>query len=386
MKRPAVFFDRDNTLIANDGYLGDPAGVVLIDGAADAITALREHGFAIVTVSNQSGVARGMFPEEAVYACNARLDELLADQNPKATIDRHEFCPYHPEAPVERYRQDSELRKPRPGMILQAAQRLDLDLSRSWLVGDAPRDIEAGRTAGCRTILFSAPMLKPSAAAEEKGNADPDFVVATLEEAAKIIIRESRVDANDASAESPTVSASKESSQDAVVASGRKLTFAERVRSGTFQPTRPAGETSTTTAERPRKPLPAATELSPAEKPVERPPERPAPAPAISDKKVELAPVAAPAPKPTEPVSQSEDLSPLLEQILGELRLLRTHAPPADFAVTKMLAGIVQILVLAVMFLGYMHRDVSADFQSLMLLALTLQAMTIALLIMSRQT
>src|SRR3954454_4656527 len=130
MSRPAVFFDRDNTLIACDGYLGDPEKVELIDGAADAIVRCRQLGFAVVVFSNQSGVARGMFGEEAVHAVNHRLDDLLHEDDPAAIIDRHEFCPYHPEATVERYRQASDLRKPHPGMIHQAAHRLALDLTR----------------------------------------------------------------------------------------------------------------------------------------------------------------------------------------------------------------------------------------------------------------
>ena len=150
MKRPAVFFDRDNTLIACDEYLGDPAKVCLVDGAADAVARARNLGYATVIFSNQSGVARGLFPEEAVHAVNARLDEMLIDANPKAVIDRHEFCPFHPDASIDKYRQDSHLRKPRPGMIHQAAEALALDLTRSWVIGDAPRDIEAGKAAGCR--------------------------------------------------------------------------------------------------------------------------------------------------------------------------------------------------------------------------------------------
>src|SRR5450432_3207920 len=122
MKRPAIFFDRDNTLIACDGYLGDPEKVVLLDGAADAVARARTLGFATVVISNQSGVARGMFGEEDVLEVNSRLDELLAAVNPGAVIDRHEFCPYHPDAIVEQYKQDSSLRKPKPGMILAAAQ------------------------------------------------------------------------------------------------------------------------------------------------------------------------------------------------------------------------------------------------------------------------
>src|SRR5688572_2572686 len=148
MKRPAIFFDRDNTLIACDDYLGDPSKVQLVPGAANAVARARALGYATVVISNQSGVARGYFDETAVHNVNQRLDELLAEENPKAVIDRHEFCPDHPEASIEKYRRDSDRRKPGAGMIHSAAEALALDLSRSWLVGDAPRDVEAGKAAG----------------------------------------------------------------------------------------------------------------------------------------------------------------------------------------------------------------------------------------------
>jgi len=112
MKRPAIFFDRDNTLIACDEYLGDPNKVVLIDGAAEAVARARRLGYATVIFSNQSGVARGYFSEQAVHAVNERLDELLQQANAKAIIDRHEFCPYHPEASVE-FERRQEYRHPR---------------------------------------------------------------------------------------------------------------------------------------------------------------------------------------------------------------------------------------------------------------------------------
>src|SRR5947199_5849046 len=177
MKRPAVFFDRDNTLLVSDGYVGDPAQVKLMPGAADAVARARKLGFATVVVSNQSGVARGMFDEAAVCAVNAKIDELLRQSNPTAIIDRHEFCPYHPEGTVEEYRSESERRKPKPGMILEAARALALDLSRSWVIGDAPRDIEAGHAAGCATILLKhSPDFAQSPAASEPSSVEPDFI------------------------------------------------------------------------------------------------------------------------------------------------------------------------------------------------------------------
>lgn len=189
MKRPAVFFDRDNTLIACDGYLGDPAGVTVIPGTADAVARARALGYAVVVISNQSGVARGMFDEKAVEAVNQRLDQLLAATNPGAVIDRHEFCPYHPEGTVEPYRHESERRKPKPGMILEAARAMALDLPRSWLVGDSARDIEAGKAAGVRTILFTDPALPASPAAADNAKSKPDFTVSSLGEAVEVIAK-----------------------------------------------------------------------------------------------------------------------------------------------------------------------------------------------------
>ena len=187
VKKPAIFFDRDNTLIASDGYLGDPAAVRLIPGAAAAVARARDLGFAVVTISNQSGVARGLFGEDAVAAVNEKMAQLLLQENPRAKIDRNEFCPFHPEATIEKYRKDSDLRKPKPGMILAAAAALDLDLPASWIIGDAPRDIQAGYAAGCRTILVSSPTLKASPATLEPGSVDPDETVSTLAEAMDII-------------------------------------------------------------------------------------------------------------------------------------------------------------------------------------------------------
>lgn len=152
--RPAVFLDRDNTLIEDPGYLKDPAQVRLMNGAADAVARLRRAGYAVVVVTNQSGVARGLMAESDVAAVHSRMKELLAAGG--GSVDGVYYCPYldGPEAVREEYRRDSELRKPRPGMLQLAARELSLDLSRSWMVGDSSRDVEAGRAAGCRTIFI----------------------------------------------------------------------------------------------------------------------------------------------------------------------------------------------------------------------------------------
>ncbi len=195
--QPAVFLDRDNTLIVNDGDLGEPSAVRLVDGVAGGLRALREAGYRLVVVTNQAGVARGRFSEEDVDAVHQRIATLIDQQASQSVekrhgdaatsngtaglIDRFYYCPYHPEATVPEYRRDHPWRKPHPGMILQAARDMGLDLTRSWMIGDQERDVLAGKSAGCRTVLFSrdadlAQRVKPT-----------DFA-ATFADAVRIIL------------------------------------------------------------------------------------------------------------------------------------------------------------------------------------------------------
>ncbi len=152
-----VFLDRDNTLIVNDGDLGDPDAVVLLPGAAQAVRTLREAGFTLVVVTNQGGVARGKYTEADVEAVHRRCEELLARESewtgPGPLVSRWMYCPFHPEATVEKYRREHSWRKPAPGMLTAAATECGIDLSQSWMVGDQERDVAAGRAAGCKTLL-----------------------------------------------------------------------------------------------------------------------------------------------------------------------------------------------------------------------------------------
>lgn len=309
MRRKAIFFDRDNTLIACHSYLGDPAEVRLVKGAAVAIARGRELGFAIVVISNQSGVARGMFDEEAVRAVNARMEELLAEENPAAVIDHHEYCPFHPDGVVEKYRSDSDLRKPRAGMIYRAREALALDLQGSWVIGDSFRDIEAGRSAGCRTILFSHPTLEPSPDAGARGNARPDFTCTSLEEAMDRI----------------------ESSQ----------------------------------TNKPAVHLPARTEGGPA---------------------VKLAPSPEPlaAPRPHAEPAGGQRLEALLEQFLIEYKRTRS-GHHTDFSVMRLLAGIVEIVVIAVLLIAYLNTGAITTQQDLLLLAIVLQGIVVAAAVAGRK-
>ncbi len=188
MSERAVFLDRDNTIIANDGYLGDPTGVKLLPGAAAAIASLRRLGFRIIVVSNQSGVARGMFDEAAVESVNQEMIRQLKEQA-GAHVDASYYCPYHPDAVVPEYKLDHEWRKPRPGMLKAAREDFNLDLAQCWMIGDQPRDVAAGALVGCRTILLSDPE-KQMEGNDNVPAITPNFIVRSLADAARIIVRE----------------------------------------------------------------------------------------------------------------------------------------------------------------------------------------------------
>jgi D-glycero-D-manno-heptose 1,7-bisphosphate phosphatase len=150
--RRAAFLDRDGTLLATDEHLGDPARVALVPGAAGALARLGRAGLLRVVVSNQSGVARGLF-DEARY----RLVEeafLAALRREGGDVDAVYVCHHLPGAAVPRWAEDCDCRKPKPGMILRAAAEHGIDLARSVVVGDAPRDLEAGRAAGAGSCVL----------------------------------------------------------------------------------------------------------------------------------------------------------------------------------------------------------------------------------------
>jgi D-glycero-D-manno-heptose 1,7-bisphosphate phosphatase len=197
----AVFLDRDNTLIANDGDLGDPGAVRLLDGVAGGLKTLREAGYRLIVVTNQGGVARGKFSEDDVDAVHQRI-ATLADETAGVPnlIDRFYYCPYHPQAVLEEYRRDHPWRKPHPGMLLQAARDLDLDLAECWLIGDRQRDVEAASAAGCPAVL----VRRESVGADEE-DAQPAVIVASFEEAVGAILRR---EAQPVSAASETVARS----------------------------------------------------------------------------------------------------------------------------------------------------------------------------------
>jgi len=187
MALKAVFLDRDETLIEDPGYINTPDQVVLLDGVGESLVALRKLGYKLVIVSNQSGVARGIVTEKVLGEIHDRLGQLLAEKG--AFLDGIYYCPYHPDGVVDKYRKESELRKPNPGMLLAAAKEMDLDLDLSWLIGNSARDIEAGARAGCKTILIAPPTHRlPS----QFGRYKPDHNAVNMKEAVNIIKKHHR--------------------------------------------------------------------------------------------------------------------------------------------------------------------------------------------------
>lgn len=148
--RPAVFLDRDGTLITECNYLSRPEQVCLLPGAADAVRRLRSAGFVCVIVSNQSGVGRGLFTHADLEAVHAEMLRQLHAAG--AVLDATYYCTAGPPTPADPIEHPD--RKPNPGMLLRAARDLNLDLPSSWIVGDSLRDIQAGRNAGCRSGIL----------------------------------------------------------------------------------------------------------------------------------------------------------------------------------------------------------------------------------------
>ena len=159
----AVFLDRDGTLNEEVGYLRRIEDLRLLPGAPEAVRLLNEAGFKVVVVTNQSGVARGLFTEAFVAEVHRAMSEILGCRG--ARIDRFYYCPHHPEG-MGPYRQTCRCRKPEPGMLLRAAADLDLDLGRSYLVGDTPKDLEAARRAAVKGILVRTGYGRESAGGE----------------------------------------------------------------------------------------------------------------------------------------------------------------------------------------------------------------------------
>lgn len=179
----AVFIDKDGTLIENVPYNADPNKIKLCEGVLSGIKLLHDADYKLFVITNQSGIARGYFPESALTAVEQRLQELLLIAN--VPLSGFYYCPHHPEGIVTEYAIDCNCRKPQPGLLKRAAVEHAIDLTRSWFIGDILHDVEAGRAAGCRTVLIDNGnetewQLSPQRL--------PHHIATDLHEAARVIV------------------------------------------------------------------------------------------------------------------------------------------------------------------------------------------------------
>jgi D-glycero-D-manno-heptose 1,7-bisphosphate phosphatase len=148
----AVFLDKDGTLIKNIPYNVNPDLIELLDGSVEGLKLLHGAGFKLIVISNQSGVARGIFKESDLSGVEAKVSELFKKAG--LPLSGFYYCPHHPDGRIRTYSENCMCRKPRPGMLFTAAREHNINLASSWMVGDILDDIEAGRRADCNTILI----------------------------------------------------------------------------------------------------------------------------------------------------------------------------------------------------------------------------------------
>ncbi|MCP4714515.1 MAG: HAD family hydrolase [Deltaproteobacteria bacterium] len=185
--KSAVFIDRDGTLNEEVHYLSRPDQLRLISGAAQAIVEINRAGLLAVVITNQAGVARGLIPEDQLPRIQQAFTEMLGREG--ARIDGYYQCPHHPDGSIARYRRTCTCRKPQPGLLLQAAQELDIDLKKSCVVGDKASDIQLGHNVGATTF-----MVMTGYGRDHHNNYPPDcrpphYTCSDILEAAQLIIQ-----------------------------------------------------------------------------------------------------------------------------------------------------------------------------------------------------
>ena len=314
MSNKAVFLDRDNTLIEDPGYINHPDQVKLLDGVPEAIIELKDLGYKLVVVSNQSAVARGIVTEKVLNEIHDRLKQLLAEKG--AFLDQIYYCPYHPDGVVRRYCKESNMRKPNPGMLLTAAEEMDIDLSQSWMIGDSTGDIEAGLRAGCRTI-FIKHSWDCRSVYDGPDAPKPRYSAVNLREATNIIKRHHRSDFSE-----PTLNSMNVANSEAVIEFNRaEETMGPQIQS------EPAVQTDTL--------LQPEEQSSPSENPELQVNFIPA-----STKLVDQHT------NSPEPKVNSDRTEQLLNGILEQLKSMQRTDMFNEFSMMRLMAGIVQIVVL----------------------------------------
>lgn len=185
----AVFFDRDGTLNYDPGYLGDPDKLVLYPGTSEGLKLLKELGFMIIVITNQSGIARGYFTARDVEAVHRRLNEIL--QHDGVSVDAFYYCPYHPDFNTP---EECKCRKPSPDMLLRAAGDFGIDLRESYFVGDTASDVRCGRAAGVKTVLVKSSLGDEDVDRLRTEGVAADFVAGDISEACRLIANDIELD------------------------------------------------------------------------------------------------------------------------------------------------------------------------------------------------
>jgi D-glycero-D-manno-heptose 1,7-bisphosphate phosphatase len=308
MSEKAIFLDRDDTLIEDPGYINNPEQVKLLDGVPEALIQLKALGYKLIVVTNQSAVAHGIVTEKILGEIHERLKQLLADKN--AFLDRIYYCPYHPEGVVPKYCKESNSRKPSAGMLLKAADEMDIDLSQSWCVGNSSRDIEAGQRAGCKTILIDMPPShqRQPASSMSLAGVNPDYKAVNIKEAVNIVKKYLR--------------SSAEKQNEAL-------------------------ETSTSQNEPASKPVEQVSEApeSPEQVEVQQT------APELKEPEIRHTKPSKQSPEPqiqssAEPQIPADKTEELLTSILGQLKSIQRAEMFGEFSIMRLMAGILQIVVL----------------------------------------
>ena len=308
MSEKAIFLDRDDTLIDDPGYINSPEQVKLLDGVPEALIQLKSLGYKLIVVTNQSAVAHGIVTEKVLGEIHERLEQLLADKN--AFLDRIYYCPYHPEGVVPKYCKESNSRKPGPGMLLKAADEMDIDLGQSWCIGNSSRDIEAGLRAGCKTILIDMPpahQKQPSSSMSLAG-VNPDYKAVNIKEAVNIVKKYLRSPDEQQKQAQPIPTSQNEQERqadDEVSDVSESPEFIEAKQAA---------------------PEPQEQEIEHAEPPKQQP-------------EPQIQP-------PAEPQISADKTEQLLSSILGQLKSMQRAEMFGEFSVMRLMAGIVQIVVL----------------------------------------
>ena len=313
MSDKAIFFDRDDTLIEDPGYINSPEQVKLLNGVPRALVELKALGYKLVVVTNQSAVARGIVTEKVLGDIHKRLEKLLAQKN--AYLDGIYYCPYHPDGVVKKYRQESELRKPNPGMLLKAAEEMDLDLDESWCVGNSASDIEAGLRAGCKTILIDLPsrqlQLKP-------GESRPDYKAINMKEVVNIVKKYHRSQSETATESKPEPIEESEQIEQEVEQIEQEVEQISEI-SEITEPITNSEEQTLETEEEPA----ISTEVEQLESPLQE--------------------------SRTEPIKEEiagEGTEQLLKNINMQLKKMQRTDMFGEFSIMRLIAGIIQIIVL----------------------------------------